>query len=193
MASTFKPNSSLSSTDEINKKKDYKGLKSESEFLEASSHPKDSSTRPKWTSRPSPGTFSFTKISTASVCFTEQIFLAASIVTPSEVDCVNKKIPSWLPKLTNIPDSVLRYIWWMSVPMRAMVWENLFEKQRNPEILFLAESLQPREIEKGHMFILGHSHSWPSARLSCQESPNDQTIRFRIHVWAFQDIELTNL
>ena len=77
--------------------------------------------------------------------------------------------------------------------MRAMVWENLFEKQRNPEILFLAESLQPREIEKGHMFILGHSHSWPSARLSCQESPNDQTIRFRIHVWAFQDIELTNL
>ena len=61
MASTFKPNSSLSSTDEINKKKDYKGLKSESEFLEASSH------------------------------LTEQIFLAASIVTPSEVDCVNKK------------------------------------------------------------------------------------------------------
>ena len=47
MASTFKPNGSLSSTDEINKKKDYKGFKSESEFLEASSHPKDSSTRPK--------------------------------------------------------------------------------------------------------------------------------------------------
>ena len=33
MASTFKPNGSLSSTDEINKKKDYKGLKSESEFI----------------------------------------------------------------------------------------------------------------------------------------------------------------
>ena len=47
LASTFKPNGSLSSTDEINKKKDYKGFKSESEFLEASSHPKDSSTRPK--------------------------------------------------------------------------------------------------------------------------------------------------
>ena len=52
MASTFKPNSSLSSTDEINKKKDYKGLKSESEFLEASSHLTEqiflTASNPKW-------------------------------------------------------------------------------------------------------------------------------------------------
>ena len=52
MASTFKPNSSLSSTDEINKKKDYKGLKSESEFLEASSHLTEqiflAASNPKW-------------------------------------------------------------------------------------------------------------------------------------------------
>ena len=92
MASTFKPSGSLLSTDEINKKKDHKGLKSESEFVEASSHPKDCLlfNQVQMNISSLPWHFLFHKVNQLPV----YVSLNKSSwrpVTPSEVDCVNKK------------------------------------------------------------------------------------------------------
>ena len=91
MASTFKQSGSLSSTDKINKKKDHKGLKSESEFVEASSHPKDCLlfNQVQMNISSLPWHFLFHKVNQLPV----YVSLNKSSwrpVTPSEVDCVKQ-------------------------------------------------------------------------------------------------------
>ena len=85
MASTFKPNGSLSSTDEKQRKDELQRLESESDFrLKSSSHPKSGLP----VNQAHLSTFPFTQLSTAHVCFTEQIVWAAKLNATCKIECV---------------------------------------------------------------------------------------------------------
>ena len=82
-ASTFKPNGSLSSTDENHKrKKNYKYWKVKVISLKPTSDPKVCHL----VNQAHLSTFTFTQLSTANVCFTEQILLAAKLNAGCKTD-----------------------------------------------------------------------------------------------------------
>ena len=95
MASTFKSDDSLSSTDDIRTNPKLSNDKSESEVV--SKAPKTSSSQP--ASLPVI-TFSFTQLSTANVCFTEQILLAAKLNAGCKIECVQSR-PGFLEEKYN--------------------------------------------------------------------------------------------
>ena len=69
------------------------GLESESGLVEASFHPKVCLPVNQAHLKTLPFTFTFTQLSAASVCFTEQIFLAAKLNAAAKLNVFN---PSWL-------------------------------------------------------------------------------------------------
>ena len=97
MASTFKSDDSLSSTDDIRTNPKLSNDKSESEVV--SKAPKTSSSQP--ASLPVI-TFSFTQLSTANVCFTEQILLAAKLNAGCKICWVWGKEGSLIIRLSNV-------------------------------------------------------------------------------------------